>query len=353
MRKKEIANRVTLMDSVRFRALDAKRIHMFSMQRKEMGVEKSTEASLQLQLEEAMALSDGASQLQPEEASIASESSCTSFSSNSNTISSTTPPENDDPTQNGVGKRLRSGRILVPLPKRARRAGKRVVEGNEHAPFVKESCGICLEAKYPSEFFDKMVCSHRFCSTCIVLHIHSKLQENSVPIHCPEPNCSEHLIPLNFEVILPNHAIEKWNSALAEAEIPVSHRYYCPFNDCSALLFKDVPEVGSSTATAAVGFKKSECPECRRLFCGQCSVPWHEGLDCSELKKLSPSEKEKDDLILFKLAKEKEWQRCARCRQIVEKTSGCRHIVCRCGCEFCYVCGSEWKKDRAPCGCTG
>jgi len=99
MRKKETANRVTLMDSVRFRALDAKIIHMFSMQRKEMGVEKSTEASLQLQLEEAMALSDGASQLQPEEASIASESSCTSFSSNSNTISSTTPPENDDPTQ--------------------------------------------------------------------------------------------------------------------------------------------------------------------------------------------------------------------------------------------------------------
>jgi hypothetical protein len=56
---------------------------MFSMQRKEMVstlVEKSTEASMQLQLEEAMALSDGASQLQPEEVSITFESSCTSFS---------------------------------------------------------------------------------------------------------------------------------------------------------------------------------------------------------------------------------------------------------------------------------
>jgi len=316
-------------------------------------VKKSIELSLQLQLEEAMASSDDASQPQPEEVSIASESSCARSSSNSKAISSSPPPRNDDPTQIAASKRLRSGRILFPLPKRARRAGKRAVEGIEDAPFVKKSCSICLETKYPSEFFDRMVCSHRFCSTCIVQHIRSKLQENLVPIHCPEPNCSEHLTPRKCEVILPNHTIEKWNSALVEAEIPIFQRFYCPYKNCSVPLSKDVPEVGSSTAAAAAVTKKSQCPACKGFFCAQCIVPWHEGLDCSELKGLSPSESEKDDLMLLKLAKEKEWQRCARCRQIVERTSGCRHMICICGCEFCYDCGSEWKEDTVPCNCPG
>lgn len=279
--------------------------------------------------------------------------SMTCSSSNSDTISSITPPENDDPTQNSVGKRLRSGRILVPLPKRPRRTGKRVVEGNQDAPSMKESCRICFEAKYPSEFFDRMACSHRFCSSCMALHIRGKLQENSLPIHCPEPSCSENLIPQICEAILSKLTIEKWKLALTDVENPISQRSCCPFEDCSAPLLKDVPEAGSSTAAAAVVVKKSECPNCARLICVQCGVPWHEGLDCTEIKKVSPREEEKGDMALFKLAKEKDWQQCPRCKHIVEKTSGCRHIMCRCCCEFCYVCGSEWKRDGAPCGCPG
>ncbi|KAM7280166.1 hypothetical protein ACFE04_007300 [Oxalis oulophora] len=26
--------------------------------------------------------------------------------------------------------------------------------------------------------------------------------------------------------------------------------------------------------------KESECPYCRRLFCAQCKVPWHAGVQC-------------------------------------------------------------------------
>lgn len=305
--------------------------------------------ALQLQLEEVIAFSDAlyASELQFEEARTASYSALACSSSSPN------PSENDDPIQGGVAKNLRSWHSLVPSPKRARRAGKEVVEVNEDAPDVKESCSICLEAKNPSEIFESIACSHRFCSTCIVLHICSKLQESMVTIHCPEPSCREQLSPQQCQLILPKQTLEEWCLALAEADIPSSQRFYCPFNDCSALLLKDVPEEGSSRGVAAVSIKSSECPECKRLFCAQCRVPWHAGLDCADLEKLSPSEKDKDDLMLFRLAKEKEWQRCEKCGQVVEKTSGCCHMICRCGFEFCYKCGSEWKNARVPCKCSG
>ncbi|RAL02908.1 Rcat domain-containing protein [Aspergillus ibericus CBS 121593] len=35
---------------------------------------------------------------------------------------------------------------------------------------------------------------------------------------------------------------------------------------------------------------------------------------------------------------------CAQCRNFVELGTGCNHITCRCRYEFCYVCGTKWKK---------
>lgn len=54
-----------------------------------------------------------------------------------------------------------------------------------------------------------------------------------------------------------------------------------------------------------VVIKELECPECRRFYCAQCGVPWHVGLDCSDLEKLSIPERDKDGLLLLKLAKKK------------------------------------------------
>jgi len=279
--------------------------------------------ALQLQLEEVMDFSRASytSQLQLEEELIASKpqlleeeptvsKSANLFSPNSNPAASSTLSENDDPTQDSFGKRLGSGSISVPSPKRARREGKEVVEASEDTPLVKEQCSICLEAEYPSEFFDGMVCSHRFCSNCMVLHIQSRLKEKMGTIHCPEPNCSEYVSPQQCQLILPKQTLEEWCLTLVEEEIPSSQKFYCPFKDCSALLLKDVPEVGNSTEPAAVVIKESECPECRRLFCAQCGVPWHVGLDCSDLEKLSFSERDKNDLLLVKLAKKKKIGKC-------------------------------------------
>ncbi|KAL3453499.1 hypothetical protein BJX65DRAFT_125315 [Aspergillus insuetus] len=48
------------------------------------------------------------------------------------------------------------------------------------------------------------------------------------------------------------------------------------------------------------------------------------------------------------LAKQSGWQQCPQCSHLIELSTGCNHITCRCGFEFCYVCRVKWKK----CGCA-
>jgi hypothetical protein len=43
------------------------------------------------------------------------------------------------------------------------------------------------------------------------------------------------------------------------------------------------------------------------------------------------------------------WQRCPQCGTGVERTQGCRHIVCICGGEFCYQCGEVWASGMLGC----
>ncbi|KAH7542040.1 hypothetical protein FEM48_Zijuj02G0031300 [Ziziphus jujuba var. spinosa] len=74
--------------------------------------------------------------------------------------------------------------------------------------------------------------------------------------------------------------------------------------------------------------RKSECPNCRRLFCAKCKVSWHSGIVCSEFRKLKKNEREKEDVMLMKLAHNKRWGRCPDCSFLVEKRNGCSHIKC-------------------------
>jgi DNA repair exonuclease SbcCD ATPase subunit len=54
-------------------------------------------------------------------------------------------------------------------------------------------------------------------------------------------------------------------------------------------------------------------------------------------------------LLTNRLAEEQGWKTCAQCNAIVEHKEACRHMTCRCGYQFCYVCGAKW----CTCHCTG
>ncbi|CAL9247571.1 unnamed protein product, partial [Arabidopsis halleri] len=94
------------------------------------------------------------------------------------------------------------------------------------------------------------------------------------------------------------------------------------------------------------------CIKCSGLFCIDCKVPSHSGLSCAEYKKLHPDPLV-DDLKLKSLANDQNWRQCVKCRHLIELNQGCNHMICRCGYQFCYKCGVEWKKCQVTCptGC--
>eukprot|EP01018_Ginkgo_biloba_P006066 Gb_29625 [translate_table: standard] len=209
-----------------------------------------------------------------------------------------------------------------------------------------ELCGICFDNEDSSKMFEGIRCLHRFCYRCITRYIHLRIEEKRHQIFCPQSSCREPLSPEECRHFLPEEIFEAWSAALVEAEIPESQRVYCPFPDCSALLVKE--EVAGIPAE---DIRSAECPFCNRLFCVQCHVPWHANLHCVEYQELLPGERSHEDLLLFKLAEDSKWQRCEKCKRMIELEYGCNHMTCRCGHEFCYVCGVGWVSGRPKCSC--
>lgn len=209
------------------------------------------------------------------------------------------------------------------------------------------TCEICAEPKSGNESFSIRGCDHAYCTECMAKYVASKLQDNITSIRCPVPECVEGLLePEQCRSILPKDVFDRWGNALCEALIPGSQKFYCPFKDCSALLLDDTSESGDS-------IRESQCPYCRRLFCAQCKVPWHSGIDCAQFQKLHQNEREREDIMLLNLAQNKNWSRCPSCRFYVDKNQGCMFIKCRCGIEFCYRCGTATTRSHfcAKCKC--
>jgi E3 ubiquitin-protein ligase RNF144 len=160
------------------------------------------------------------------------------------------------------------------------------VEGESSSQLKKSYCAICMEAKPVEEMFENQNCSHSFCENCVGSYLAAKIQENTAMVKCPDPNCNGILEPHNCSTLIPKDVFERWGKALCENLVLGSQKFYCPFNDCSAMLVNDEEEVVTA----------SECPHCNRLFCAQCKVSWHSGVDCREFQSLEDGERGRKDL---------------------------------------------------------
>lgn len=180
-------------------------------------------------------------------------------------------------------------------------------------------CDICVESKSTDESFSIKGCSHSYCNECMTKYVASKLQENITSINCPVADCKGVLEPEYCRDILPEDVFNRWGNALCEAVILGAQKFYCPFKDCSALLIDDGGEA----------IRESVCPDCNRMFCAQCKVPWHAGIQCAEFQKLHKDEREPEDIMLMTLAQKENWRRCPNCKIFVEKKEGCRYMRCR------------------------
>jgi len=108
-------------------------------------------------------------------------------------------------------------------------------------------------------------------------------------------------------------------------------RYYCPNRQCSALVH----------LYAKAGEPRATCPVCGTAMCIPCRTQWHKDLTCKEYQALPADERSSEDRLLIQLAKGRGWRRC-KCGTMIELISGCHHMTCRCGRQFCFTCGADW-----------
>ncbi|KAI7749551.1 LOW QUALITY PROTEIN: hypothetical protein M8C21_021918 [Ambrosia artemisiifolia] len=209
-----------------------------------------------------------------------------------------------------------------------------------------ETCVICLDDISLDQFFTVEGCTHRYCYSCMKQHVEVKLLHGVLP-KCPHEGCGNELGIESCEKFLTPKFIEMMRQRLKEESIPVTDKVYCPYPKCSTLMSKTelfrLPRLVD-------GYGARACYKCHGKFCVNCKVPWHENMNCCEYKRRNPTPLVEESK-LKNLAARNLWRQCVKCKHMIELAAGCYHMTCRCGYEFCYTCGAEWKNKKATCNC--
>ncbi|KAI3839967.1 hypothetical protein MKX03_020455 [Papaver bracteatum] len=186
-------------------------------------------------------------------------------------------------------------------------------------------------------------CLHLFYTDCIVKYIEVKVsQDNTSEIKCLDNNCNVFLNILSCRSILPKSVFEKWCRVLCESAVLMESskdgfvygRYYCPFRECSELVLNEcVKTTASSSTSTTSAVTKSTCPNCKKIFCFHCMVPWKENHRCSRRGDLS-NDVDRNDLLRY-----------------IERKGGYSFMTCRCKVTFCYRCGCKNCICKLKAGC--
>ncbi len=197
-------------------------------------------------------------------------------------------------------------------------------------------CEACRE---PKKSFDVISapCGHEYCRDCLRDLFQTSLTDESLF----PPRCCRQYITINSVAIFLTRKL-KDEFERKKIEFSTPNRTYCSQPSCST--FIRLEEVHGDSGT---------CSECGTDTCVICKSEAHAG-NCPHDTALH---------AVLELARENGWQRCYACQGMVELDVGCNHMTyvssespsspnlthgrCRCGAQFCYVCGAQWRN----CGC--
>ncbi|KAI0890233.1 uncharacterized protein GGS22DRAFT_150315 [Annulohypoxylon maeteangense] len=175
----------------------------------------------------------------------------------------------------------------------------------------------------------KLKCGHRMCKSCLKRSFKLSVKD---PSQMPPRCCTSDCIPLkHVNDLFDNDFKQTWNQKFRE--FSTQNRVYCPGKKCGQWITPD------QIHRHANGRNMGKCGNCKTRVCCDCNNRWHGSGPC-------PVDEEMNQFL--QQAKEEGWQRCFRCKNMVELKEGCNHMTCRCGAEFCMICGLKWKTCECP-----
>ncbi|EHA19664.1 hypothetical protein ASPNIDRAFT_179760 [Aspergillus niger ATCC 1015] len=186
----------------------------------------------------------------------------------------------------------------------------------EKSAATETQCCVCYESFYTHKV-TRLDCNHKYCNDCLKDLFRRATKDSTLF----PPRCCR--MPIHLEIVqkhMSETEISDFRSA--EIEFATTDRTYCCNASCGKFILPHNITAG-----------RAQCPHCRSDTCAMCKNSFHTD-DCVE---------DADLQATLALASTQRWQRCFRCRALVDLGIGCYHITCKCRAEFCYLCGLQWK----------
>lgn len=230
-----------------------------------------------------------------------------------------------------------------------------------------QKCRACLE-DFGAHDVKECPCGDEYCENCLErMFVTALTDESSFP-----PMCCQQRIPANREwKFVDGDLLDKLD--LKTEELSTPNRLYCARPGCGYWIRPAfiLPNGLGICDNSRIWDNDNNCyKECLAWTCGLCkNILRHDGSDC-------PQEDE-----LNELAAREGWRKCNSCNRFIELDTGCYHmsksmfterfllpkcharqtlhnannllafIACRCGAEFCYLCGAAWVDKGQPGAC--
>ena len=183
-------------------------------------------------------------------------------------------------------------------------------------------CTVCGDTLTSPSETTTLPCNHTYHPACLASGFQHALAGGKIFTCCPS-------IPVPIDTVsslLPPEFVANYKVKVIERSTP--NPTYCAKPGCASFISQD--HITGPLAT---------CAKCGFVTCKMCRNPEHKGV-CPP---------DTDGRMLMRLAGNKNWCQCQRCKSMVERTEGCLHMTCDCGYEFCYNCGGVWATCGARC----
>ncbi|KAI3978432.1 hypothetical protein MKX01_013230 [Papaver californicum] len=195
------------------------------------------------------------------------------------------------------------------------------------------TCEICTKPVPLNKKFKNMEasrCFHPYCTNCVAKYIETKvIHDNMSVIKCPNMNCSVLMDAVSCRsILLPI----KYSRNASKGGF-VHGRCFFPNRKCSDLILNECVKTKSTV-------KRSDCPNCKEVFCFSCMVPWKENHQCRQTGAIAIDiGMDRNDVLFMEMVKRKKWVRCPNCnlyiQRVLDGQSYCNIITCR---FFLFLC---------------
>ncbi|KAI0530420.1 hypothetical protein GGR58DRAFT_232450 [Xylaria digitata] len=222
----------------------------------------------------------------------------------------------------------------------SRESGNTFVQAEAWLLPLTETCNICADDKRVSEMPIRgritEYCEHEAtaCKECISQWITSSMETVAWDrLKCPESECPEILAFRDVKAFATRDVFDRYDKLATKAVLEgIKGFRWCLNPNC------DAGQIFPSEC------EKAKCHACKQSSCVRHDVPWHSGETCEEYDRRT--RKQRKSYKLSEKHVKETTKPCPGCKKNVNKYSGCDHITCVCGHEWCWLCFAPYTKDE-------